>query len=59
MARLLKNFPGCFSQGRLVKDSREYPVIQMIENLWNKGRTVGEISLELNENGYWSRLNRY
>lgn len=48
----------CFSQGELVKDSREYPIIQLIESLWKQGRTIGEIVRYLNENGYRSRLNR-
>lgn len=48
----------CFSQGELVKDPREYPVVQLIESLWKQGRTVGEIVRYLNGNGYRSRLNR-
>ena len=48
----------CFSQGELIKDPREYPVVQLIESLWKQGRAVGEIVRHLNENGYRSRLNR-
>ena len=48
----------CFSQGELVKDPREYPVILLIESLWNQGRTVGEIVRELNGKGYRSRMGR-
>lgn len=48
----------CFSEGDLVKDQREYPIVLLIENLWKQGRTVGEIVRELNGKGYRSRMNR-
>lgn len=47
-----------FSEGVLVKDPREYPVVQLIESLWHQGRTVGDIVRYLNGNGYRSRLGR-
>jgi hypothetical protein len=48
----------CFFQGELVKDPREYHVVQLIESLWKQGRTVGEIVRHLNENEYRSRMDR-
>lgn len=56
--RIKPPYGWCFSQGELVKDQREYPIVQLIESLWKQGRTVGVIVRYLNGNGYRSRLNR-
>lgn len=44
--------------GELVKDPKEYPIVQLIESLWKQGRSVGEIVRYLNGRGYRSRLGR-
>lgn len=48
----------CFSEGDLVKDQQEYPIVQLIESLWKQGLAVGEIVRELNGKGYRSRMDR-
>jgi len=56
-----KNKPSygwCFSEGELIKDPQEFPIVQLIESLWQQGMAVGEIVRYLNEKGYRSRLNR-
>lgn len=36
-------------QGELVKDPKEYPVVQLIVSLWKQGRRIFEIRDELTE----------
>ena len=48
----------CFSEDELVKDIREYPVVQLVESLWKQGRSIGEIVRYLNSKGYRSRRGR-
>lgn len=44
--------------GELIKDPKEYAIVQIIQSQWKQGRSVGEIVRCLNENGYRSRLER-
>ena len=36
-------------QGMLVKDPKEYPVVQLIESLWKQGRRICDIKNELSK----------
>lgn len=44
--------------GELIKDPKEYGVVQLIQRLGKEGRAVGEIVRYLNDKGYRSRLKR-
>lgn len=45
----------CYLEGRLQKDPREYPILQMIEKQRQLGRTPTEIAKHLNGKGFKTR----
>ena len=47
-----------FFQGEIIKDPKEYPVLQLIQNLWKQGMSIISIMLKLNERGSKSRMNK-
>ncbi len=38
----------CYFEGSIVKDPREFPVLQKIHRLWSRGKTIHQINLEMN-----------
>ncbi len=48
----------CYFQGEVIKDPMEYPVLQLIHNLWKQGRTISSIIDKLAERGIKSRMNK-
>ena len=47
-----------FFQGEIIKDPKEYPILQLIQNLWKQGMSIGSIMLKLDERGSKSRMNK-
>ena len=47
-----------FFQGEVIKDPKEYPILQLIQNLWKQGLSISSIMLKLNERGSKSRMNK-
>lgn len=47
-----------FFQGEIIKDPKEYPILQLIQNLWTQGLSISSIILKLNERGSKSRMNK-
>lgn len=48
----------CYFEGKIVKDPREFPILQRIHRLWSQGRTIHQINLELNRAKLPSRKGR-
>lgn len=38
----------CYFEGKIVKDPREFPTLQLIHRLWSRGKSIHQINLELN-----------
>ncbi len=47
-----------FFQGEVIKDPKEYPVFQLIQNLWKQGLSINSIIMKLDERGSKSRMNK-
>ena len=47
-----------FFQGEIIKDQKEYPILQLIQNLWKQGMSISSIMLKLDERGSKSRMNK-
>lgn len=47
-----------FFQGEIIKDPKEYPILQLIQNLRKQGLSISSIMLKLNERGSKSRMNK-
>lgn len=45
----------CYLNGRLEKDSREYPILQIIFKQWQMSRSATEIARHLNAKNYATR----
>lgn len=45
----------CYFEGQIVKDPREFPILQMIHRYWSKGKSIHQINLELNRAKVLSR----
>lgn len=48
----------CYFEGKIVKDPREFPVLQMIHRYWSQGKTIHQINLELNRAKILSRTGK-
>jgi len=42
-------FGFCYFQGKIIKEPKEYPTLQLIYRFWNEGKTNYEITLNLNK----------
>lgn len=42
-------FGFCYFQGKIIKEPKEYPTLQLIYRFWNEGKTNHEITLNLNK----------
>lgn len=47
-----------FFQGEIIKDPKEYPILQLIQNLWKQGMSINSIMLKLGKRGSRSRMNK-
>ena len=47
-----------FFQGEIIKDPKEYPILQLIQSLWKQGMSISSIMLKLCERGSKSRMNK-
>ncbi len=47
-----------FFQGEIIKDPKEYPILQLILNLWKQGMSISSIMLKLDGRGSKSRMNK-
>lgn len=47
-----------FFQGEIIKDPKEYPILQLIQSLWRQGMSISSIMLKLDERGSKSRMNK-
>ncbi len=45
----------CYFEGQIVKDPREFPILQMIHRLWSQRKSIHQINLELNRAKVLSR----
>ncbi len=54
----LPYFGFCNFEGRIVKDPREFPVLQVIHRHWSRGKTIHQINLELNKAKILSRTGK-
>ena len=45
----------CYLEGQIVKDPREFPTLQTIHRLWNRGKSIHQINQELNREKILSR----
>lgn len=48
----------CYFEGEIVKDPREFPVLQMIHRFWSCGKSIHQINLELNRARILSRTGK-
>lgn len=51
-------FGFCTFEGHIVKDPREFPILQVIHRHWSRGKTVHQINLELNKAKILSRTGK-
>jgi len=60
MARTVSRPPYGYSffQGEVIKDPKEYPILQLIQSLWKQGMSISSIMLKLQERGSKSRMNK-
>ena len=45
----------CYFEGQIVKDPREFPILQLIHRYWSQGKSIHQINLELNRAKILSR----
>lgn len=45
----------CYFEGQIVKDPREFPILQIIHRQWSQGKSIHQINLELNRANVVSR----
>lgn len=48
----------CYFEGQIVKDPREFPILQIIHRHWCRERSIHQITLELNRTKVLSRKGR-
>jgi hypothetical protein len=51
-------FGFCYFEGEIIKDPKEYPTIQLIQNLWKQGISISSIVLHLDGRGIQSRMKK-
>lgn len=39
----------CYFEGQIIKDPREFPILQKIHRLWSRGQSIHQINIELNQ----------
>lgn len=54
----LPYFGFCYFEGKIIKDPREFPVLQRIHRLWSQKKTIHQINLELNRAKILSRTGK-
>ena len=48
----------CYFEGEVIKDPKEYPTLQLIQNLWKQGASISSIITKLEERKLRSRMNK-
>lgn len=48
----------CYFEGEIIKDPREFPILQIIHRRWSEGKSIHQINLELNRTKVPSRKGR-
>lgn len=54
----LPYFGFCYFQGKIIKDPREYPTLEVIYKYWKQGLSIHQINKELNHKKILSRTNK-
>lgn len=54
----LPYFGFCYFQGKIIKDPREYPTLEIIHKYWKQGLSIHQINKELNRVKILSRTNK-
>ncbi len=47
-----------FFQSEIIKDQKEFPILQLIQNLWKQGLRIRALMLKLKERGSKSKMNK-
>ena len=48
----------CYFEGEVIKDPKEYPTLQLIQNLWKQGASISSIITKLEERKLRSRMKK-